>query len=207
MGHDLSRSTGGRAAPPGPTAACRAEVSTERRAGKIRSRKSEACNDVARDSASVVHKIRTSSDGSPTASDSTGTKSISISEWSARKALNRRTNHHAASEEPAPAQRLRPGRRRKPGSRPAIPSRSVASSPCSFAPSSLSSSPGLSRFKSCTPKKSSRRRPMTDCTLCHTQFVGRARKRAVASDRVERNQRAEGWQAAGHRGWFSRGMI
>jgi hypothetical protein len=47
--------------------------------GKTRSRKSDACNDVARDSASVVHKIRTSSDGSPTASDSTGTKSISIS--------------------------------------------------------------------------------------------------------------------------------
>jgi hypothetical protein len=28
---------------------------------------------------------------------------------------------------------------------------------------------------------------MTDCTLRHTQFVGRARERAVASDRVERN--------------------
>src|SRR5450756_2005249 len=40
---------------------------------------------------------------------------------------------------------------------------------------------------------------MTDCTLCHTQFVGRARKRAVAGGRVERNERAEGWQASGHR--------
>jgi hypothetical protein len=41
---------------------------------------------------------------------------------------------------------------------------------------------------------------MTDCTLGNPQFVGRARKRAMAGDCVERDKRAEGWHATDHWG-------